>query len=136
MLTCAYGLHRLFVVLVRGELDPTEREIFVRQDLVWIGRVLAGDAVRRFTCDGSELAPAIIDKLCVYGNTLARDADRFEPEVLAVIDTELFVGFHSADCRISDGVGGSIDGVCDVRGVGVVEEGSCAGRNEVNRTTR
>ena len=84
--------------------------------------------VRCFARDGSEHAPAIIDKLCVCGgNTLVRDANGFEPEVRAVIDTELFVGLHSADCRISDGVGGSIDGVRDVRGVGVIEEGSCAG---------
>jgi hypothetical protein len=61
-----------------------------------------------------------------------RDASGFEPEARAVIDTELFVGLHSADRRISDGVGGSIDGVCDVRRVGVIEEGSCAGRNAVS----
>ena len=30
VLTCAYGLYRLLVVLVRGEFDPAEGEILVR----------------------------------------------------------------------------------------------------------
>ena len=135
MLTCAYGLYRLLVVLVRSEFDPVEWEILVKQDLVWIGCAFA-NAVRCFIRDGSEPAPPIIDKPCVCGNTTVRDASGFEPEVRAVIDTELFVGLHSADRRISDGVGSSIDGVCDVRRVRVIEEGSCACGNTVNRTTR
>lgn len=35
-LTCADGLQRLFIVLVRGELHPSEREVLIGQDLVWV----------------------------------------------------------------------------------------------------
>ena len=131
MLTCADGLYRLFVILVRGKLDPAEREILVWQDFVWIGCLLFDDVVRSFAGDSGEPAPAVIDDFSVRARTaLVRDTSGFEPEVRAVVDAELFVGLHGADGRISDGLGGGIDGVSDVRGVGVVEEGPCAGRFE------
>lgn len=131
MLTCADGLYCLFVVLVRGKLDPAEREILVWQDFVGIGCLLFDNVVRCFTGDSGELAPAIIDDFSVRARTaLVRDASGFEPEVRVVVDAELFVGLHGADSRISDGLGGGIDGVSDVRGVGVVEEGPCARRFE------
>lgn len=137
MLTCADGLYCLFVILVRGKLDPDEREILVWQDFVWIGRLLFEDVVRCFTGDSGEPAPAIIDNFSVRARTaLVRDASRFEPEVRAVIDAELFVGLHGADSGISDGLGGGIDGVGDVRGVRVVEEGSCAGESDQPRSER
>ena len=38
VLTCADGLGCLFVIFVRGELHPGEREVVIGQDLVRVGR--------------------------------------------------------------------------------------------------